>query len=161
MVVLLDAGLLPPHKVVVGTYQNDNYSQWGLEHWIRGCCELIIKPSCDFTECFPLCLTTQGESHSLPTKDNFLPSHKTACTYLHTHFIQNLKLKGPLLYQTWSSLLVRVPQISLALISCLSIVFQSILSRKILKTSITSQLSNHQNGFCQDCSIDLSFLTES
>ena len=52
----------------VDTCRNDNYSQGGLRHWIRGCCELIIKTCCDLTERFPLCLITQGGSHSLSSK---------------------------------------------------------------------------------------------
>ena len=72
----------------VDTCRNDNYSQWGLKHWNRGCCELIIKTSCDLTERFPLCLITQGGSHSLPSTDNlFLHTKLHAPNY--THFLHS------------------------------------------------------------------------
>ncbi|MPC40355.1 hypothetical protein E2C01_033911 [Portunus trituberculatus] len=35
-------------------------------------------------ESFSLCITTQGDSHSLASKDNSPSSYKTTCTY-HTH----------------------------------------------------------------------------
>ena len=66
------------------TCRNNNYSQESLRHWIRGCCELIIKTSCDLTDRFPLCLITQGGSHSLPSKDNlFLHTKLHAPSYTH------------------------------------------------------------------------------
>ncbi|MPD01347.1 hypothetical protein E2C01_096869 [Portunus trituberculatus] len=50
--------------------------------------EPSIKASCDLDERFLLCLTTQGGSHSLPSKENSPSSHKASCTY-HTYILHS------------------------------------------------------------------------
>ena len=97
--MILGKVVLKVKKCKIDTCQYGNYSQGGLRHWIRGCCELIIKTSCDLTERFPLCLIDQGGSHSLPSKDNlFLNTKLHAPSYthmLHSKFLLNMATLPP------------------------------------------------------------------
>ncbi|MPD04869.1 hypothetical protein E2C01_100580 [Portunus trituberculatus] len=89
--------LIVKHKVRVDTREGDNLlpersntissvldrswsTSFSLDQF-RESCKLTIKANCEIAECFRLCLMTQMGSHSLSSKDNSSPSHKTTSTY--------------------------------------------------------------------------------